>query len=111
MTPNGRLLFRHDRQEDQNLCNTPCAPATAGQGRRLGRLCQPRLQGAASRERQVAERIGREVLVAGACMVWLELAVAMAKAGREWTVADSLDTSQQRDEVLDDVPAALASRS
>src|SRR3546814_7336729 len=78
-------LFRHDRQEDQNLCNTPCAPATAGQGRRLGRLCQPRLQGAASRERQVAERIDREVLVAGGGMVGLALAVAMAKAGLEVT--------------------------
>src|SRR3546814_11226247 len=83
MTPNGRLLFRHDRQEDQNLCNTPCAPATAGQGRRLGRLCQPRLPGAASRERQVAERIDRVVLVAGGGMVGLALAGALATAGRE----------------------------
>src|SRR3546814_6138087 len=101
-------LFRHDRQEDQNLCNTPCAPATAGQGRRLGRLCQPRLQGAASRERQVAERIDREVLVAGGGMVGLALAVALAKAGLEVTVADRLDPSQQRDDAFDGRSSAIA---
>src|SRR3546814_12724198 len=74
----------------------------------LGRLCQPRLQGAASRERQVAERIDREVLVAGGGMVGLALAVALAKAGLEVTVADRLDPSPQRDDAFDGRSSAIA---